>query len=276
MIDAPVNRILDFSFVDGPGNRTVIFLQGCNYRCTYCHNPETMQCCCACGRCVPACPQHALSLTDGVLHWDKALCCACDRCIRVCPHQASPRVRRMDVAALIEHIRKNRPFIQGITVSGGECTLQAAFLRQLFHEAHQLGLHCLIDSNGSFDFSADPALLEETDGVMLDIKAVRPETYLAITGKENPGILEQAAFLAERGRLTEVRTVCAPGLDSAHTVSAAARTLARWDVLYHLIAYRPNGVRLPYLEELSVPDASFLAELKTIALEAGIKRVVIT
>ena len=37
-----VRRILPFSSVDGPGNRTAIFLQGCNFNCLYCHNPETI------------------------------------------------------------------------------------------------------------------------------------------------------------------------------------------------------------------------------------------
>ena len=38
---AVINRIIPFSSVDGPGNRTAIFLQGCNINCKYCHNPET-------------------------------------------------------------------------------------------------------------------------------------------------------------------------------------------------------------------------------------------
>ena len=38
---ASVDSIETFGLVDGPGIRTVIFLNGCNLRCKFCHNPET-------------------------------------------------------------------------------------------------------------------------------------------------------------------------------------------------------------------------------------------
>ncbi len=59
-----VNKIIPFSNVDGEGNRTAIFLQGCNYNCLYCHNPETINHCNSCGLCVPHCEYGALSKID--------------------------------------------------------------------------------------------------------------------------------------------------------------------------------------------------------------------
>ena len=77
-----------FSDVDGPGNRFVVFLQGCNFDCVACHNPQTI-------------PGNA-AVVEG--HH---------------PHHVS-------VDELLVQIRRAAPFIRGITVSGGEATQQAA------------------------------------------------------------------------------------------------------------------------------------------------------
>lgn len=149
---ALVNKIIPFSSVDGPGNRTAIFLQGCNFNCLYCHNPETINQCVNCGQCVKVCPVGALSMQDGKVCYDYTKCVFCDACFKQCPNSSSPRVRSMTPEEVMVEVRKNVPFIRGITVSGGECTRWRDFLVELLGIARAEGLSTLLDSNGSYDF----------------------------------------------------------------------------------------------------------------------------
>lgn len=278
-ITAPVNRIIPFSAVDGPGNRTAVFLQGCNIDCKYCHNPETRALCIHCGMCVRACPTGALQLVEGKVHFEPSKCVACDTCIQTCTHDASPRVLWMTVEKVIAQIKKQIPFIRGVTVSGGECTLYPEFLIALFSECKKLGLHTLIDSNGMVDFGVYPKLLAVTDGVMLDIKAFSENDHMMVTGFSNTQVLKNAAFLAKCGKLYEIRTVVVRELfDPAGVIESIAEYLCAYmDISmlrYKLIAYRPFGVREQY-QTYESPDVSYMEQLKDIAIQVGFQEVII-
>ena len=80
MVRATVNKIIPFISVDGPGNRTAVFLQGCNFNCKYCHNPETINDCIHCGACLPHCGPGAIAMVDGRVQYDIAKCVLCDEC----------------------------------------------------------------------------------------------------------------------------------------------------------------------------------------------------
>lgn len=279
MAKATINKIIKTSGVDGPGNRTVIFFQQCNFNCHYCHNPETINLCSNCGDCIEACPAHALSMTDGRVQWYKNLCVDCDSCLRACSKLSTPKTRNMSVDEVLDELKNSMPFIRGITVSGGECTLNHAFITQLFKKAKALNLSTMIDSNGSYDFSKDREIMKWTDGVMLDIKAFDSYAHQSLAGVENEMVLKNALYLAENKKLYEIRTVIVPGLlPNEQTVEAAAKLLKpyaeKYNIIYKLIKYRPNGVRKEYAN-FSVPDNPLMQRLKDIALSNGFTNVMI-
>lgn len=276
---AVVNRIIPFSSVDGPGNRTAVFLQGCNINCRYCHNPETRALCVSCGRCVETCPAGALEKKDGRIVYHAEKCVQCDTCIHVCPNNSSPRTWEMTPEEVYEKVKKQIPFIRGITVSGGECMLRPDFLLELFRLAKQDGLTALIDSNGTIPFQKYPELLEICDGVMLDIKAFHDEDHRRITDSTNQTVLENAVYLAEQGKLFEVRCVIVPDLyDTEKSIRDMAAFLAPYMEKHpfriKVIAYRPMGVREAY-SHYQVPSKEYLERLADILRGYGFKDIII-
>ena len=273
-----VNKLIPMSVVDGPGNRFAIFLQGCNFNCKYCHNPETIHRCIHCGDCVATCPADALSIADGNVVWDPAKCVDCDKCIATCTHGASPKVRAMSAADLMAEIEKAMPFIEGISVSGGEATLQAKELIPLFRMAKEKGLTALIDSNGGMDFSEGDLndLLEISDGVMLDVKAWEKEDHLRITGRANEVVKKNLAYLAEADKIEELRFVLLDSLDNEHILREAAKVVGEkiHTMRAKLISYRHFGVRRDYLDELRAPDREEKDRLIALAKDLGFKEVV--
>lgn len=279
---APVNRVIPFSSVDGPGNRTAVFLQGCNWDCCYCHNPETRNICIGCGDCAAVCPRQALTparQSGAPVEFHPERCILCDSCIKSCTHGSSPRICCWTAAETFERVKRQIPFIRGVTVSGGECCLYPQFLRELFELCKEAGLSTMIDSNGSVPLWELPELLEATDGVMLDIKAFDREEHRRVTAADNGTTLKNAVYLAERGRLFEVRTVVVPGLfDIRQTIRETGRLLAPYQVQksirYKLIAYRPVGVRRKY-QIYESPQPEYLAWLESLAREVGFTDIVV-
>lgn len=254
---APINKIIPFSNVDGDGNRTAIFFQGCPFKCWYCHNPETIHRCVNCLECVDVCPVHALSVVDHKVVWDKTKCIQCDTCIKTCTHLASPKIEEMTVEEVIAKIQPVKNFIRGITVSGGECMLHAKFLLELFKEVKKMGLTCLIDSNGSIDFSRHRELLEYCDGVMLDVKAYDSTFHEALCDHSNDRVLKNLEYLLSNHKLKEVRTVILPNYpdESLETVINVSKIIQN-ACDYKLIKYRPFGVRQEALEKMGRVCAS--------------------
>lgn len=246
---ATVSKILNFSCVDGPGNRLVIFLQGCNFNCQSCHNPHTIDLCDHCGDCVEGCPENALSMQNGKIVWDKTLCTQCDECLKNCSRQSTPKTESYTVEEMLTLIRKHNPFLSGVTVTGGEATLQARFIAELFSAIKQdkvlSHLSCMVDSNGFLSETGWQKLLPVTDGTMIDLKAWQQDTHLRLTGRDNHRVMQSIQLLASLDKLYELRLLLIPGQTDLETeVDALANFLTQLppEVRIKLNAFQTHGV----------------------------------
>jgi pyruvate formate lyase activating enzyme len=196
---------------------------------------------------------------------------------------------------VMAEIEPSLPFIRGVTVSGGECTLYPAFLRALGALVKERSLTFFLDSNGSYEYARDAALMALTDAVMLDVKA-DPQPFgtadnsdagtefRRVTGKSGGGLLDKMDFLAGTGKLWEVRTVVSPGLfDAASLVEKVCRRLAQSAAghteaarpRYKLIRYRPSGVRPTAAEVLATPTDAQMNALAALCARQGIEAVIL-
>ena len=251
---ATVSKILNFSCVDGPGNRLVIFLQGCNFQCKNCHNPHTIGICDHCGDCIEHCPANALSMAASPagktqVRWDADACTHCDTCLAVCPRQSNPKTEQYTVERMLAVIRKNSLFISGITVTGGEATLQLNFIIHLFEaikaSADLQHLSCMIDSNGSLSETGWKKVLPVLDGAMIDLKAWQQETHRWLTGREHHRVFQSIQLLSQHNKLHELRLLYIPTVtDFDVEIDELAKylTLLPTNTFIRLNAFQHHGV----------------------------------
>ncbi len=235
--------------------------------------------CINCGECLESCKFGALTLEQEKIVFNEKNCTSCDECLKVCKHNSSPKVSVMSAHEVIDKVSKNIPFINGITVSGGEATLHRDFLVELFLLAKQKNLSTLIDSNGSYDFEGDPELISICDGVLLDVKAWDNEQHIKLVGKPNNIVKNNLEFLAKNAKLEEVRTVVVPNaFDVFETIENVSKIISshiqKRDIRYKIIKYRSFGVRAEFLS-FSPPDDKVIEQLKQKATLLGVKTVTI-
>ncbi|MDX5318950.1 MAG: radical SAM protein, partial [Actinomycetes bacterium] len=150
--------------------------------------------------------------------------------------------RPVHVDELLSRVRRYRSVFRatrgGLTVSGGEPLMQAAFVTRLLEGAKELGVHTALDTSGFLGSHADGRLLDSLDLVLLDVKSGLPDTYRATTGRELAPTLEFGRRLARRGIETWVRFVVVPGLtdgeanvDAVASYAASLATVSRIEVL---------------------------------------------
>ncbi len=273
-----INKIIPLSTVDGPGARTSIYVQGCNLKCGYCHNPETINMCIHCGKCIEICPVGALKLVDGKVTWDENTCIDCDKCIDTCPYLSSPKTKAYTPEDLMDQVKKNMPFIRGITLSGGEASLYPEFLKELFSLAHKEKLTCFLDYNGKVDLSKHPDLMKYVDGVMLDVKAWEAEKFKRLTGgTREVSLVETIKYLLDNKKLYEIRIVHQGDFVDTENALRQIKNAFPEDfsqIKIKLIAYRNHNGRL-FMKDLPSTKVEELKKFELLAKNLGYKYVII-
>jgi pyruvate formate lyase activating enzyme len=125
--------------------------------------------------------------------------------------------RQVTVDEILQEIEPYLPYYRGsgggITVTGGEPTLQAPFVAQLFKACKErFGLHTALDSSGFCDTTNASELIDYTDLVLLDLKQINKEKHEWLTTQPNDQILTFAKWLSERNKPAWIRHVLIPGI----------------------------------------------------------------
>ena len=225
-------NIQKFSINDGPGIRTVVFFKGCPLKCAWCANPESQeprlqvlwdrQKCIGCHTCVKSCPTLAAQYKGTGIVIDHRRCSGsgvCSErgiCIEKCPaHAVKAEGERKSVDEIVRIVIQDEPFYEesggGVTLSGGEATMQPEFAVELLKALKERGIHTAIETTGF----ASPAVFERiiayADLLLFDIKHWDEEEHKEKTGVSNLPILQNMKYAIDQGKEVLPRLPVIPG-----------------------------------------------------------------
>jgi pyruvate formate lyase activating enzyme len=228
-----IHSIESFSTLDGPGIRYVVFLQGCSFRCLFCHNPDTWAFYSANKRPCEISPLARFPTDPG----DSRV------------PGAQNRKNGPGTDDILWEIKKNLQYLKpnrgGLTTSGGEPLEQAPALIELFQKTKELGITTCLDTAGYLMNEDVKTLLQMTDFVLLDLKHPVPEAHRKITGHDNKNVLAFQDYLDARQITYWIRFPLIEGLnDDEETLNELKKRLTNRPYLERLevLPYHTLGV----------------------------------
>ncbi len=266
-----------FSLHDGPGIRTLVFFKGCPLRCRWCQNPEGLSphveiafygnLCIGCGQCQGACPAEAITY-NGKERIIRERCTRCGACAEVCYAEALRMVGRFYTPqALLREVLRDEPFYKtsggGVTVSGGEPTMQLEALQEFLQLCKEGHLHTALETCGFASWETLEAILPYLDLILYDIKAVDARLHRELTRQDNARILDNLRRLAATGIPLIPRVPLIPTMTATEdNLTAIANLLQELGLTQiHLLPYHRLGesklLRLDSpLQPLNLPSLS--------------------
>ena len=233
-----------YNMHDGPGVRTLVFFKGCPLRCKWCSNPEGLEkkyqilfqrdLCTGCGACASVCPAgiHQIDGVTGEHRIDRLReCVGCRACEEACiPRALSVVGQKESISSLLAYVEEDRAFYEqsggGVTLGGGEVSMQPEAAVNLLMACRQAGLNTAVETCGYAKAATLLKIAEFTDLFLFDIKHMDPEKHFALTGVRNETILENLSMLLQRRCGVKVRMPLLKGLnDGDEEIEMAAAFL---------------------------------------------------
>ena len=237
MEKAKIFEIKRFAVHDGDGIRTTVFFKGCPLQCVWCHNPEGIgfqpqiayyeNKCIGCGECASVCEYEAHRMEDGTHVFDREKCVACGKCAEACLGMALQFYgKEVTVQELLPLLIEDREFYEtsggGVTLSGGECLMQADFCAALLEKLKENGVHTAVDTCGFVSKGAIDKVWPFTDIFLYDMKAFDEDVHIRCTGHSNQRILENLKYIDSCGKKIEIRIPYVPGMNDDQIPKIAA------------------------------------------------------
>jgi pyruvate formate lyase activating enzyme len=217
-----------FAVHDGPGIRTTVFFKGCPLRCMWCHNPESMKIqrqivffenkCIGCGECFKRCPNGAIEATPEGRKYYKEKCTLCGTCVEYCYAEATVMQGRIaTVDEVVEEVKKDMPFYEnsngGVTLSGGEPTMQAEFCIAILEACKKANMHTALDTSGYTKPEVLKEILKYVDLVLFDLKHTDPKKHKEYTRVSNELIISNLLEIDMLEIPVEIRIPTIPGIN---------------------------------------------------------------
>lgn len=185
---------------------------------------------------------------------------------------------------IVAQAERLKPFFDssngGITLSGGEVTLQAEFSASVLRECQQRGIHTAIETCGAASWERMEQVASHADLILYDLKMIDDEAHREWTGASNRQILENARRLA--GRNIQIRIPLIPGVTDTQENLKGAFAFMREAGLKSvaLLPYNTSaGAKYEWLDreyaiEGQVQSESALEEMLAMARQEGLEAIV--
>ncbi len=230
---ATIFNIQKYNMYDGPGVRTLVFFKGCPLRCKWCANPEGLEkkfqvmfksnSCTNCGACVSVCPVGIHSISKDTQEHEvqhNIDCLGCQKCVEVCNAKALTIVGEVKtISELMEIILEDKTFYEvsggGVTLGGGEVTMQTEAATSLLQACKQEGINTAIETCGYTKTENILKIAEFTDLFLYDVKQMDPDKHFEWTGVRNEQILTNLKELLHRRYNVKVRMPMLKGINDS-------------------------------------------------------------